>query len=373
MAIRKPFDDVGRGNETGISTVAVPGEPSTIIFDVPTDLSIGTNDTLDRLDIGIRAFDSTTIYQIQITNTRSLGSATVVVPIGTSVGAAAAVIIARAVNANNNLVASNNGAEVTISNAVAGLVASSPTITPEGTVTNPPSIKDSDRGADPTTLEVDSYSFSGPFTNANPSGDPIQGLTRMAMLFNEFIFNIGNGQTFVSHVSATESLKTKLIAAFPQNFASDGITRTSAQLGKIALKGSRRDSNGLVGRGKRNINSVFVNETADFGLRQIVLRIFDSVTELFIRIAEPTSTPIPIAAFARNEMRNLSVDFGELERALGSLTPKPYENTIVDLSSDQGLLIYSDDLSSKIVNFSGTSPGDLRTALTDAIRLKLRN
>ena len=372
MAIRKPFDDVGRGNETAISTVAVPGEPSTIIFDVPTDLVIGTALT-DEVIVRMRPVGATIPLVIQITRTRTLGSAAVVVAIGTNAGADAAVIIARAVNANTNFIASNNGAEVTISNAVAGLVGASPILETGGTVTNPPSIKDSDLGSDPTSVEVDSYSFSGPFTNANPSGDPIQGLTRMGMLFNQFIFNVGDVVSEAGQISAAAKLRTSLIAAFPQSFASDGITRTSAQSGKIALKGSRRDSNGLVGRGKRNINSIFVNETADFGLRQIVLRIFDSVTELFILIAEGTSSAAAVAAFARNEMRNLSVDFGELERALGSLTPRPYENTIVDLSSDQGLLIYSDDLSSKIVNFSGTLIGDLRTALDGAIRLKLRN
>ena len=118
----------------------------------------------------------------------------------------------------------------------------------------------------------------------------------------------------------------------------------------------------MVGRGKNDLNFVFINETADYSLRQLVVRIFDAVQDVaaFIADASPGlegANFTTLKTLLGEVLREFSIEIGELERAIGRAGIL-YENTIVNNSSDQGLLLYSDELADA-ADVLGTVAGDI--------------
>ena len=372
MAIRKSSDDVGRGNETEAISVDIAAGSATIEFTFPDNFTLDNNMTSEVL-ITLPQVSGPDLT-IAIVNDRVVTpTPTVTVLNGARNGSGAADNTAIVINANSNFTASFSGSKVTINNAAEGLILSDITLV-NTAITNPPTDQSTDRGVAGVMLEADSFSFNGPFTNINPEGDPLQAFARMAVILNRFVSGIAGSESDAVIVTTFSSLKSELESAFPQSFPSEGINRDASALGKIALRGTRRDSEGLVGRGKRTISDTFVNAVSDYGLRQIILRIYDSATELFLLLADTAATAAAISTFAKNEIRDLNIDFGELEAALGSQVAQVYENTIVDRSSDQGLLLYSDSLALRAVRFTGTpSRGTIATAVVGTQRLRLKN
>ena len=373
--VGKTVFDIGRGNELGTPIETLVG-PTVASFTLSTAFTANNWSNGGVLIVTVPQPDESNLV-IEISRSAAIpsgGDINIAAGLNQS-GAQIAASINLAIGSNANLFTSTYVADadtLVISNVTTGSILKDPSLSTAVFTVTGPSISDIFRGSEGITRELTAYKFVSPFSDGLPSGDSLQGMARIAMLLESFLQSVSNATTDANLISATSTLRTALLATFPQNFSSSGITRDSDFAGTIALKGSRRKSDGSVGRGKRSIKNIFVNTIADYSLKQLIIRIYDSATDIFSDIAE--EGPVAdVASRASGELREFDVEFEELRRALG-MTDEIYENTIVDLSSDQGMLIYSDELAQAAVRFS---PGGNRVALNNALsgidKLKLRN
>ena len=369
MAATQSPTETGRGTIVGEGIASAPATAPSITFTVPDNIAITAGSGIILIVVPVGGSGSS--RTIGITNNFDPSGSTNV-QIGTETGATAAATIATGVNSNASFVASNNGAVVTIAGVATGVTTAAFTITNTG-ITNPLTDIIEFLGSDPVNLILPDFSFEGPFTDINPEGDPLQGFTRMAIIFNTFMSSLSTVTNNTGIITAFTTLKDSLESGFPQSFASEGIIRDASALGKITLRGTRRDPNGLIGRGRRDIRYPFTNVVSDFGLRQVILRIFDSVADLFLLLSDSSLSAATVASDATAALQRLDVDFLEIEEAMGDMGPQVYENTIVSASSDQGFLIYSDELALRPVRLVGSTRVAIATATAGIEKLRLKN
>ena len=345
MAIRKPSNEIGRGNQDPTTSVHIPGIGVSAIIGITDSAAIETDAEIvltfpqpggGTITIGIGAFSNSGTSDIEVLN-------------GARTGIGSAQNMASAINSSSfGLTATDRavtgGAVVDITNdsgGIAGVVTRAVT----GTVTSF-TINSQTVGVNPSSIEEPVFNFNGPFTNIAPNKAPIQGMARVAMAWHDWLLAINAATTGAGLLAANIALRTSLAALVPTNA---GIpARTGSALRKIAIRGSRRDSNGMVGRGKNDLSFVFINETADYSLRQLVVRIFDAVQDVVAFIVDVSpgldgTNFTNLKTLLGEVLREFSIEIGELERAIGRAGTL-YENTIVNNSSDQGLLLYSDEL-----------------------------
>ena len=345
MAIRKPSNEIGRGNQDPTTSVHIPGIGVSAIIGITDSAAIATDAEIvltfpqpggGTITIGIGAFSNSGTSDIEVLN-------------GARTGIGSAQNMASAINSSSfGLTATDRavtgGAVVDITNdsgGIAGVVTRAVT----GTVTSF-TINSQTVGVNPSSIEEPVFNFNGPFTNIAPNKAPIQGMARVAMAWHDWLLAINAATTGAGLLAANIALRTSLAALVPTNA---GIpARTGSALRKIAIRGSRRDSNGMVGRGKNDLSFVFINETADYSLRQLVVRIFDAVQDVVAFIVDVSpgldgTNFTNLKTLLGEVLREFSIEIGELERAIGRAGTL-YENTIVNNSSDQGLLLYSDEL-----------------------------
>ena len=364
--------DIGRGNELGTPIETLVG-PVVALFTLSIDVTGWPAGGVLVITVP-QPDESNLVIKVARTNFAPSGGDINISTTNTATAAALATAINSAIASNPTLFTSTYVAmadTIIISNVTTGSILKDPSLGSESFTVTGQTISDVFRGSEGLTRELTAYRFVSPFSDGLPSGDSLQGMARIAMLLESFLQSVSQATTDANLVTATTTLRTALLATFPQNFSSSGITRDSDFAGTIALKGSRRKSDGSVGRGKRSIKNIFVNTIADYSLKQLIIRIYDSATDIFSDIAE--EGPVAdVASRASGELREFDVEFEELRRALG-MTSEIYENTIVDLSSDQGMLIYSDELAQAAVRFSGGDRDALNNALSGIDKLKLRN
>ena len=353
MAIRKPSNEIGRGNQDPDVTVSIPPNPAGFTFEVPSTWTLNNATSLLRFTVPQpgTAADIT----IDVVNDRTDSGGDIIIANGARIGAGSASNIANVLEANSNFtasVSSTNTRLVTVTNATGGIIPLAELIATPTNITGLDQTQadaalGKNQGTAPSSIEEPVFKFNGPFTNIAPNKAPIQGMARVAMAWHDWLLAINAATTSDNLNSANSALRTSLAALVPTNA---GIpTRTGSALRKIAIRGSRRDSNGMVGRGKNDLNFVFINETADYSLRQLVVRIFDAVQDIatfLVDIGAGLGVPANftnLKTLLGEVLREFSIEIGELERAIGRAGIL-YENTIVNNSSDQGLLLYSDEL-----------------------------
>ena len=285
MAIRKPSNEIGRGNQDPNTTIPIPGIGISAIIGITDSAAIATTAEViltfpqpggGTITIGIGAFSNSGTSDIEVLN-------------GARTGIGSAQNMASAINSSSfGLTATDRavtgGAVVDITNdagGIAGVVTR--VVTGTGTVTSF-TINSQTVGVDASSIEEPLFRFNGPFTNIAPNKTPIQGMARVAMAWHDWLLAINAATNGPGLFAANVALGTSLAALVPTNA---GIpARTGSALRKIAIRGSRRDSNGMVGRGKNDLSFVFINETADYSLRQLVVRIFDAVQDVVAFIAD---------------------------------------------------------------------------------------
>ena len=365
-----PSDEVGRGNQD---------EPNRIRIE-----AVGTS-----FNVGVGTIAFTAVGDVRrITIPQPNGAASITIDIGQNIapttgtiniasgarnGEPAAQNIENIINTDQGipLTATSSGtasaAILTIKNDNGGITGTPSEANQVGTVTGftTGTIKPGANGVEVDEVE---YIFNGPFANVIPVKSPLQGLARVAFNINQDLIRTLDSQPTsddATILSALELAVTRYTdaarAANPQNIPEDGIFRSSSENGKIAIKGTRRDSDGEVGRGRHGRDFTYTNETADRSVRQIILRRIDSFFDLISIIIDPAENAAAITSFIEGINREIQLDAPELERALGELGIG-YENTIVDRSSDQGMLVFSDiirDATESLRAFLDTSPTTL--------------
>ena len=377
MAIRKNPDQVGRGNED-----------SPIEFDITAQVEIFTFD-LSTGTIPAGSIVSLTIpvpgdsgFLVRMGRTVSPTDGDIMLTQGTDSNTDFATAIATALAADDNFSSStaSSGTVVTIQlETVAPVTPPSLTFAPTEFAL---AVTQSGRAA--FMDEFTQYVFPGPFTNIVPVGDPLQGIAKAAMLYAEFfnayiLIDISGAQADVNtrFRNLYDGLRADLSTAFPNNLIPQ--TRTDGDR-KIEIKGSRRDSNGFVGRFGQDLSNTFTNEIADYSLRQLILRVYDASMDIFSDLSG-ASTFVSARTLVIDALVEFNVEFGELQRSFGD-NAILYENTVIKGSSDHGLLLYSDQLADIIneVAFPNAGIGDwtdwrnaLATAASTRNKLLLKN
>ena len=382
------FEDAGRGNQDENITVAIAAVPAGFTFEVPTTWTF--NSTTSQLNITIPQPSGSDLTIAVVNDRTATGTPTVTVANGTRTGDGAAANMALGINGNSNFSASSSGRVVTVRNASGGLVTtfgnfaiSTTSITGLTDAQALTAFTPFD-GANASSFEETVFHFTGPFTNINPNKDALQGLSIVARTIDTFLSGYSTS-TEAGINGLLDAFKSRLDTAFPASSELPGVSsNVSNQLGKITLLGSKRPPSGLLGRDAKTINNIFVNDAADFGLRQLTLRIYDSLIDTLNFIEESS-----VFADSQTEvvklLREFDVDFGELERALGrnsatdTRSEIPYDNTIVNGSGDQGMLVYADQIADIIASLSAATTTDYATfrtaviAITSKERLLLKN
>ena len=194
------------------------------------------------------------------------------------------------------------------------------------------------------------YEFNGPFHNVIPEGDPLQGMILQVQNLIAFFDDVHDANTSAAIVAAANVFKDANDLLFPANIIPDH------PLGKIPVRGSRKDSNNLVGRGKSRLS--YTNQVSNYGTRQLLIRRLDEFFDLLRHITIPANLSLNnIKAFAAELDDSFSLAFGNLRRAQGpDRGPRIYENTIVEGSADQGLLVYCDRMVDLITAFAALDP-----------------
>ena len=233
-------------------------------------------------------------------------------------------------------------------------------------------------------IEEPEYAFDGPFDNTIPVGDPLQGMVRYAERLVTFFDAVADAANVQAIDAAAGALRTGLIGDFPIDILPKG----DHPEGLIPIKGtfrgpSRTDifplapvHDRLVGRGKARAR--YTNSVANYGVVQLILRRLDSFFDLMNEIRRPASDLASIKLYASeiDETFNLEAD-GSLPRARG-FEPIAYDNTIVDRTAEQGLLVYCDriyEIAGLIQAGTSTTPAALRATIANADinKLDLRN
>ena len=352
MAVRKSSDRVGRGNEDTEFAESIPSRQATVNLRIPNSAAQslpfagGLNAIVTFTEPGTT--DTFTLIIQQGTG----GTDDLKANINGLTGNAFRNEVARAINDDTEnrmtAVATDNSGFIAVTFNVAD-VTEEPTATATVASGIETFIINSFVNGNPAEDIVEErYVRNGPFTNMIPNKDPLQGLAKAAMIYSDFINTISNiGNAFDTPLNAAiAQLGADLEAAFPNNLLP--VTRTNGTY-KIEIEGSRRDSNGFVGRGKEDLTNVFVNDIGDYGLRQLIIRIFDAVQDLFLGFEDLSTWPA-IRSLAQAALRDFEVEIGEVERAIGR-DAFVYSNTVVNGSGDQGLLLYSDQLAESSNSF----------------------
>ena len=352
---RLPADEVGRGNQDPQLSESIPAVSTSFTINFASDL-VNTDfptagATSFKFSIPIVSGDTDTFTTIEVHNggTATTGNRSANVSTDTTLSAIilkvrAAIIFSGGTDSiPSNYDCTVNGDSLNVSLRSAG-VSVAPSITTDitaGDVT----ISDIDLGHDAEAIVEPQYRFEGPFSNIIPVSDPLQGLATVANLYSDFLKEFSNAADDAALATSFSNLNSALDTMFPRNFTSNGILRDASAVGKIAIKGTRRDSLGFVGRGRRSISDTFVNDTANRSVRQLILRVYDGIRDLFNVVSgvDGTISFASAKVFANRIEDDFNIEMGELSRVLGGSLGL-YENTIVDRSGDQGLLIYSDIL-----------------------------
>ena len=370
MALKKPFDEVGRGNIDRQNSFVGAATGSSFLLRIASGSDSGS------------AFATPTTITVPIVG----GSATIeiaqtitgtpTIEVEVLPGDSGSAVRAKVVTALNGVapfdavtnVAGRAGIHIKLADA--GLT-TLPTISQPSANSNEIPSSGFVPGRDGINFDEPSYIFDGPFENVIPTNDPLQGMLKQVRIVKNF-FDTVVAETTISVAgirTAAIAFKTANDAAFPGN--EEGI---SGETGKITIKGYRRD---LVrhGRGTTTIADVFSNEVADYSIRQLMLRLMDNTSD-FIEFLSSTPTAAEIKTFLGNFDESFDIAFGELDRAVGA-DFIAYDNTLVRGSSDQGFLHYLDEIVDNIESIASqdaTTP-TFAGLITDATvdKLLLRN
>ena len=229
-------------------------------------------------------------------------------------------------------------------------------------------------------IEEPEYAFDGPFDNTIPVGDPLQGMVRYAERLVTFFDDVADA----ANIQAIDAAAGNLRGVLETDFPIDILPKGDHPIGKVPIKGTFRgpsrtdisDTDRLVGRGKARAR--YTNSVANYGVVQLILRRLDSFFDLMTEIRRPASDLASIKLYASeiDETFNLEAD-GSLPRARG-FEPIAYDNTIVDRTAEQGLLVYCDriyEIAGLIQAGTSTTPAALRATIAgaDINKLDLRN
>ena len=230
-----------------------------------------------------------------------------------------------------------------------------------------------------TELVESEYIFDGPFDNTIPVGDPLQGMVRYAEHLVTFFDDVADANSFQDIITAAGDVFDVLNTDFPPTIINGG----DHPEGRIPIKGTFRgpsrtdilDADRLVGRGKPRVR--YTNSVANYGVVQLILRRLDSFFDLMADIRANDLADIKVFAAEIDESFNLEAD-GSLPRARG-FEPIAYDNTIVDRTAEQGLLVYCDriyGILNTLRSAANTDIDALRAGIgvnTDISKLDLRN
>ena len=378
-----PADEVGRGNQDLDNQIRISP------IAAKADLTIAGTITFTGDDVVTITFPDPSGTDLTIgigVGTRPTG-VTIGIASGSRTGSVAANNIVDGINVSSSFVATQEGAVVHIALANAGVTSTAPTIglspgTIVGFALSNPAI-----GVAGVEIDETEYVFNGPFANIIAPLDPLQGLATQARLITTRFLNtlttatITTGAELASAVALAGTRWDDVNKVNnPFNIAVDGIFRAVSEDGKIAIKGTRKDSSGNVGRGIHGRDFVYTNEIANNSVRQIILRRFDNIFDLLEVIAGFTAGAITPAevnlfnSFVSGINKNFQIEEGELDAVLGK-PGRAFENTVVDRSADQGLLVISDALVASIRALRGITEGTLIsvTAGIDKRKLLLKN